>query len=144
MAFENPSNEQRKEILEQAQVVAVVGCSNKPDRTSYMIAEALQHAGYTIIPVNPIIAGETVLGEKVVASLKDIETPVDIVDVFRRSEETFPIALDTINMKHTPKAFWLQQGVYNEEAADLVKNNGIEAIMDKCIKVDHAILVGRK
>ncbi|TPG69660.1 CoA-binding protein [Brevibacillus laterosporus] len=141
MAFTNPTNDKRRTILEEAKTIAVVGCSNRSDRTSYMIAEALQQAGYHVIPVNPTIAGETVLGETVIASLTDIDTPVDIVNVFRRSEETIPVAEDTIKMAHTPKVFWLQQGIYNEKAAQLVEENGIIAIMDHCIKVDHAILV---
>lgn len=141
MAFTNPTNDERKTILEEAKTIAVVGCSNRSDRTSYMIAEALQQAGYQVIPVNPTIAGETVLGETVIASLTDIDTPVDIVNVFRRSEETIPVAEDTIKMAHKPKVFWLQQGIYNEQAAQLVEENGIIAIMDHCIKVDHAILV---
>jgi predicted CoA-binding protein len=145
MAFQNPSDEQRRKLLEEAKTIAVVGLSNKPDRTSYMVTSAIQNAGYRIIPVNPVIAGETVLGEKVVASLADIEEPVDIVNVFRRSEDVMPVAEDTVKMKHKPKAFWLQQGIVNEEAAALVSQHGIEVIMDMCIKVDHALLrVGKK
>jgi predicted CoA-binding protein len=145
MAFQNPSDEKRRKLLEEAKTIAVVGLSNKPDRTSYMVTSAIQNAGYRIIPVNPVIAGETVLGEKVVASLADIEEPVDIVNVFRRSEDVMPVAEDTVKMKHKPKAFWLQQGIVNEEAAALVSQHGIEVIMDMCIKVDHALLrVGKK
>ncbi|HZG14650.1 MAG TPA: CoA-binding protein [Candidatus Bathyarchaeia archaeon] len=142
MPFQNPTNDQRREILEQAKTIAVVGLSNKPDRTSYMVSEAMQHAGYRIIPVNPVIAGETVLGEKVVASLSEIEEPVDIVNVFRRSEEVMPVAEEAVKIK--PKVFWLQQGIFNEEAADLVAGSGIVPVMDQCIKVDHALLVKRK
>ncbi|WP_134682521.1 CoA-binding protein [Brevibacillus migulae] len=142
MPFQNPSNDQRREILQQAKTIAVVGLSNKPDRTSYMVSEAMQHAGYKIIPVNPVIAGETVLGEKVVASLSEIEEPVDIVNVFRRSEEVMPVAEESVKIK--PKVFWLQQGIYNEDAADLVAESGIVPVMDQCIKVDHALLVKRK
>lgn len=142
MPFQNPSPERRREILEKAKTIAVVGLSNKPDRTSYMVSEAMQHAGYRIIPVNPVIAGETVLGEKVRASLSEIDEPVDIVNVFRRSEEVMPVAEETVKIK--PKVFWLQQGIYNEQAAELVAQHGIEAVMDQCIKVDHALLVPRR
>lgn len=144
MAFTNPNNDRRRQILEDTKTIAVVGCSNKPDRTSYMIAEAMQHAGYRIIPVNPIIAGQTVLGETVLGSLLDIQEKVDIVNVFRRSEETLVVAEDTVKMQQKPAVFWLQQGIYNEEAAALAAENGIEVVMDHCIKVDHAILVPRK
>jgi len=145
MPHQNPSNEKRRQLLEEAKTIAVVGLSNKPDRTSYMVSEAMQQNGYRIIPVNPVIAGETVLGEKAVASLAEIGEPVDIVNVFRRSEEIMPVAEDTLKMKHKPKAFWLQQGIVNEAAAALVEQQGIEAIMDLCIKVDHALQrVGKK
>ncbi|MEJ8545962.1 CoA-binding protein [Brevibacillus borstelensis] len=143
--FHNPSDETRRQLLQEANTIAVVGLSNKPDRTSYMVAAAMQSAGYKIIPVNPVIAGETVLGEKVVASLTDIDEPVDIVNVFRRSEDIPPVAEETLKMKQKPKAFWLQQGISNEQAAELVSKEGIEVIMDLCIKVDHALLrIGKK
>ncbi|QRG66815.1 CoA-binding protein [Brevibacillus choshinensis] len=137
---QNPSNEVRRQLLEEAKTIAVVGLSNKPDRTSYMIADAMQHAGYRIIPVNPVIAGETVLGEKVVASLAEIDEPVDIVDIFRKSEDIVPVAEDTKKMKHKPKAFWMQQGISNDEAAAMISAEGIAVINDLCIKVDHALL----
>ena len=141
--FQNPNDQERRTILEEAKTIAVVGCSNKPDRTSYMVAEAMQNAGYRIIPVNPVIAGETVLGEKVVSALTDITEPVDIVNVFRKSEDVLPVAEDAVKIH--PKVLWLQQGIVNEEAAKLAKQNGMEVIMDHCIKVDHAILkVGKK
>lgn len=144
MAFTNPEADKRRQILEEAQTIAIVGCSNKPDRTSYMIAAAMQDAGYRIIPVNPVIAGQTVLGETVVGSLLDIKEKVDIVDVFRRSEETLPVAQDTVKMEPKPGTIWLQQGVYNEEVAALAAQNGLNVVMDHCIKVDHAILVPRR
>jgi uncharacterized protein len=141
--FQNPSDECRRQLLEEAKTIAVVGLSNKPERTSHMVAAAMQNAGYRIIPVNPTIAGETVLGEKAVASLSEIDEPVDIVNVFRRSEDVPPVAEEAVKLK--PKALWLQQGIVNEEAAALAKQHGIEVIMDLCIKVDHALLrVGKK
>ncbi|NRS48137.1 MULTISPECIES: CoA-binding protein [Brevibacillus] len=137
---QNPSNEVRRQLLEDAKTIAVVGLSNKPDRTSYMVSQAMQNVGYKIIPVNPVIAGETVLGEKVVASLSEIDQPVDIVDVFRRSEDMMPVAEDALKMQHKPKVFWMQQGIANEDAAKLVTDQGIEVVQDMCIKVDHALL----
>lgn len=137
---QNPSNEVRRQLLEDAKTIAVVGLSNKPDRTSYMVSQAMQNVGYKIIPVNPVIAGETVLGEKVLASLSEIDQPVDIVDVFRRSEDMMPVAEDALKMKNKPKVFWMQQGIANEDAAKLVADQGIEVVQDMCIKVDHALL----
>jgi predicted CoA-binding protein len=139
MSFSNPSDDKRREILQEAKTIAVVGLSNKPDRTSYMIAEALQRAGYKIIPVNPSI--DEVLGEKAVASLTDIKEHVDIVNVFRRSEQVMPVAEEAVQIK--AGTFWLQQGIYNEEAAQLAQENGLNVVMDRCIKVDHAILMPR-
>lgn len=136
----NPSNGARKQILEESKIIAVVGLSNKPDRTSYMVSAAMQNAGYRIIPVNPVIAGETVLGEKVLASLSEIDEQVDIVNVFRKSEDIVPVAEDTLKMKHKPRVFWMQQGIANDEAAKLVGETGIEVVNDLCIKVDHALL----
>ena len=136
----NPSNEARKQILEESKIIAVVGLSNKPDRTSYMVSAAMQNAGYRIIPVNPVIAGETVLGEKVLSSLSEIDEQVDIVNVFRKSEDIVPVAEDTLKMKQKPRVFWMQQGITNDEAAKLVGETGIEVVNDLCIKVDHALL----
>ncbi|ATF15315.1 CoA-binding protein [Brevibacillus sp. HB1.4B] len=137
---QNPSNEARRQLLEDAKTIAVVGLSNKPDRTSYMVSQAMQNAGYTIIPVNPVIAGETVLGEKVLGSLTEIDQPVDIVNVFRRSEDMMPVAEEALKMQNKPKVFWMQQGIANEDAAKLVADQGIEVVQDMCIKVDHALL----
>ncbi|GED58405.1 CoA-binding protein [Brevibacillus formosus] len=137
---QNPSNEARRQLLEDAKTIAVVGLSNKPDRTSYMVSQAMQNAGYKIIPVNPVIAGETVLGEKVLASLTEIDQPVDIVNVFRRSEDIPPVAQEALKMLNKPKVFWMQQGIANEEAAKLVAEQGIEVVQDMCIKVDHSLL----
>ena len=137
MAFMNPSNEERRKILEEAKTIAVVGLSNKPERTSYMVSQAMQNNGYKIIPVNPTI--EESLGEKAVSSLTEIKEPVDIVNVFRRSEEVGPVVDDAIKIK--PKVIWMQQGVYNEEAAKKAQEAGITVVMDQCIKVDNALLV---
>jgi predicted CoA-binding protein len=138
MSFKNPENEQLKQILLDAETIAVVGLSDKPDRTSYMVAEAMQQRGYRIIPVNPMVQGE-ILGETCYPSLAEVPVPIDIVNVFRRSEQTLPVAEDTVQVK--AKCFWLQQEIYNEEAAQLVAANGITPVMNLCIKVAHAVLV---
>lgn len=137
MAFTNPTNEERRQILEDAKTIAVVGLSDKPDRTSYMVSQAMQNKGYKIIPVNPRI--EEALGEKAVDSLTELSEPVDIVNVFRRSEDVGPVVEEAIQIK--PKVIWMQQGIYNEEAAKKAQEAGITVVMDQCIKVDHAILV---
>ncbi|ERN54361.1 CoA-binding protein [Alkalihalophilus marmarensis] len=134
MAIQNPTDEKIKEVLHTSKRIAVVGLSGNPDRTSYMVSEAMQNAGYTIIPVNPTV--DEVLGEKAVASLKEIDGEVDIVNVFRRSEFLPEVARDTVEIG--AKTFWAQLGVANQEAFDYLKDNGVETIMDRCIKVEHA------
>jgi uncharacterized protein len=135
MTIENPSREEIGVILKKAKRIAVVGLSNKPDRTSYMVSAAMKNAGYEIIPVNPSI--EEALGVKAVATLKDIEGHVDIVNVFRRSEQLFDVAkeFDEIDAD----IFWAQQGLVNEDAYEFLKNKGYTVIMDRCIKVEHAL-----
>ncbi|MDP5273313.1 CoA-binding protein [Chengkuizengella axinellae] len=136
MMHENPSRDQIKEILRQTETIAVVGLSDKPDRTSHMVSAAMQQKGYRIIPVNP--NADEILGEKSYPTLKDIPEPVDIVNVFRRSEYTPPIAKEAVDIG--AKVFWLQLGIVSEEAAQIVIDGGLKAIMDRCIKVEDSIL----
>jgi uncharacterized protein len=135
VSFQNPSIEEIGAILKKAKRIAVVGLSNNPDRTSYMVSEVMQRAGYEIIPVNPTI--DEVLGVRAVPTLKDIEGHVDIVNVFRRSEQLFDVAkeFDEIDAD----VFWAQQGLVNEEAYQFLKDKGYTVIMDLCIKVAHAL-----
>lgn len=135
--FENPSREQIKDILKNSQTVAVVGLSDNPERVSYMVSEAMQAKGYTIIPVNP--NADTILGQKSYASLGDIPVPVDIVNVFRRSEHTPPVAKDAVAIG--AKTLWLQLGIANDEAAAIASEGGLQVIMDRCIKVEDSILL---
>jgi uncharacterized protein len=137
MAFENPAREQIKDILQNSTTVAVVGLSDNPERVSYMVSEAMQAKGYTIIPVNP--NADTILGQKSYASLKDIPVQVDIVNVFRRSEHTPPVAEEAVAIG--AKTLWLQLGIASEEAADIAVQGGLQVIMDRCIKVEDSILL---
>ncbi|GIP51862.1 MULTISPECIES: CoA-binding protein [Paenibacillus] len=141
MAFENPSREEIKGILQNAGNIAVVGLSDKSDRTSYMVAQALQNNGYRIIPVNPAASGE-ILGEKVYAALKDIPEPVDIVNVFRRSEYTPEVAREAVEIG--ANVLWLQLGIESDEAYEIASQGGLTVIMDRCIKVEDSILIGKR
>ncbi|MGE7604854.1 CoA-binding protein [Peribacillus sp. NPDC097675] len=123
------------QMLKKAKRIAVVGLSNNPDRTSYMVTKAMQDNGYDIIPVNPAVS--EVLGVKAVASLKDIDGHVDIVNVFRRSEFLPEIAKDFAEID--ADIFWAQLGVENEEAYNFLKEKGYTVIMNRCIKVEHAL-----
>ncbi|MGG5254217.1 CoA-binding protein [Neobacillus sp. SM06] len=136
MKIENPSKEEIGAILKKAKRIAVVGLSDKPERDSYEVAEALQRAGYEIIPVNPAI--QEVLGVKAVPSLKAIEGHVDIVDVFRRSEHLPEIAKEFLEID--ADVFWAQLGLANEGAYALLKEKGYTVIMNRCIKVEHALM----
>ncbi|WP_390622435.1 CoA-binding protein [Bacillus massilinigeriensis] len=133
--MENPSREEIRDILKKAKRIAVVGLSGNPERTSYMVSEAMQKAGYEIIPVNPTV--DEVLGQKAVPSLKDIEGHIDIVNVFRRSEQLLDVAKEFLEVD--ADIFWAQQGLVNEEAYNLLKEKGYTVIMDRCIKVEHAL-----
>ena len=136
----NPDSGEIKRILEESRNVAVVGLSDSPYRTSHAIANAIQRAGYRIFPVNPNLTGP-VLGEEPYATVEEIPEPIDIVDVFRRSEKVAPVAEDAVAAG--AKVLWMQSGVINEEAARYAEEHGLTVIMDRCIKVDHAMLVGR-
>lgn len=138
MSYQPLSDEQIKEILQEAKTIAVVGISNKPDRPSYRVSKYMLEAGYTIIPVNPTL--DEVFGIKAVKSLADIDVPIDIVNVFRRSEETVPVA--EAAAKTNAKVFWLQLGIYNEEAAEIAEKAGQKVVMDRCILVEHQRLLG--
>ncbi|KAB7708227.1 CoA-binding protein [Bacillus aerolatus] len=131
----NPTREEMGQLLKNSKTIAVIGLSDNPNRTSYMVSEAMQQAGYKIIPVNPVV--DEVLGEKAVASLKDIQEPVDIVNVFRRSEYLPEIAREFAEINCD--IFWAQLGVANEEAYRFLKEKGKTVIMDRCIKVEHAL-----
>ncbi|CAA9424258.1 MAG: hypothetical protein AVDCRST_MAG78-1248 [uncultured Rubrobacteraceae bacterium] len=136
----NPDSGEIKRILEESRNVAVVGLSESPYRTSHAIARALQSSGYRIFPVNPNLTGP-VLGEEPYATVEEIPERIDIVDVFRRSEKVAPVAEDAVAAG--AKVLWLQSGVINAEAARYAEEHGLTVVMDRCIKVDHAMLVGR-
>ncbi|WP_203340047.1 CoA-binding protein [Planococcus beijingensis] len=136
MILNNPSREEIKNVLDNAKTIAVIGLSPNPSRTSYMVSEAMQRAGYRIIPVNP--QTDSVLGEKSYASLSDIPEKVDIVNVFRRSEFLEDIADEF--MKIDCPVFWTQLNVVDENVFNRLADAGYTVIMDRCIKVEHAIL----
>ena len=135
MSFQNPEDIVIQNYLAEAKNIAVIGLSNKEERTSYRIARYLQKKGYRIFPVNPVLAGEEVLGERVYAQLKDIKEPIDIVDIFRRAEFLPSIAEEFLETN--AKVFWAQLGIENEEAARLLQENKRTAIvMNRCIKIE--------
>jgi predicted CoA-binding protein len=128
------SGRQIKEALEKAKTIAVVGLSPKPERDSHKVAEYMQANGYTIIPVRP--GQKEILGETAYKTLDLVPGPVDIVDVFRKSEDVMPHVDEAIAVGC--RVFWMQLGIENMEAAKRLTDHGIDVIMNRCIKVDHA------
>jgi predicted CoA-binding protein len=133
--IQNPSRIEIKKILDTSKRIAIVGLSDNPERTSYMVAQAMRDAGYDIIPVNPAI--QESLGVKSVASLLEIEGKVDIVNVFRRSEFLPEIAAE-FKQINCP-VFWAQLDVVDGKVFEDLKQSGYTVIMDRCIKVEHAL-----
>jgi len=128
-------DEEIKTILSTHNTVAVVGISPKPDRPSYIVATYLQSKGYRIMPVRP--DGEVILGERVYRDLKEIpkEIDIDIVDVFRKSEDVLPVVEEAI--ERGAKMVWMQEGVVNQDAAAKAEKAGLKVVMDRCIKKEH-------
>lgn len=121
------------EILKHARTIAVVGLSSRPFRPSYGVAEYLQSAGYRIIPVNP--NEREVLGEKCYARLEDVPDKIDIVDIFRRSENVPGVVESAIHIG--AKAVWMQEGVIHDQAAERARRAGLAVVMDACILKEH-------
>jgi uncharacterized protein len=129
---------QIKNILKSFQVIAVVGLSPKESRPSNEVAVYLQQNGYTVIPVNPGQA--EILGWTCYPDLQSIPAPVEVVNIFRRSELVESVVVDAIKIK--ARVIWMQQGIVNEKAADMARKAGLIVIMDRCIKLDHQDLLG--
>lgn len=127
-----------RRILKTSRTLAVVGLSAEWHRPSYFAAKYMQQHGYRVIPVNPRYA--QVLGERCYPSLAEVPGPVDIVDVFRRTEDVLPIARQAVAIG--AKCLWQQIGVKNEEAARLARDAGLDTVMDRCVKIEHARLFG--
>src|ERR1043165_8515600 len=127
-----------RRILSENRVIAVVGLSADWFRPSYFAAKYMQEHGYRVIPVNPKY--ETILGERCYKSLRDIPVKVDLVDIFRKTQDVMPIADEAIAIG--AKVLWQQLGVKNEAAAAKARAAGLETVMDRCVKIEHGPLFG--
>lgn len=136
MAHQNPSNEELREIYQNARTIAVVGASDSPDKPAHQIPAYLQRQGYRIVPVNP--GDEEVLGEQAVADLGDVEAVIDVVDVFRPADEAPDIARQAVTIG--AKVLWLQSGIVSDEAADIARDGGLTVVMDACMGAMHGRL----
>lgn len=136
MPHSNPSDQELKELLTNATTIAIVSASSNPDKASYGIMQKLLNDGYNVVPVNP---KETdILGQRSYPSLIDIPEPIDIVDVFRRAEDTPAIADEAVTIG--AKALWLQTGISSEDAAARAQAGGLTVVMDTCIGATHSLL----
>ena len=127
-----------RRILRTCRTIAVVGLSNEWHRPSYFAAKYMQQHGYRIVPVNPRYT--EVLGERCYTSLTDIPDPVDLVDVFRRTDDVLPIAQQAVQIG--ARCLWQQIGVVNLEADRLAQQAGLDSVMNRCVKIEHARLFG--
>ncbi len=140
----NYSDKKLRGILRMVRTFAMVGASTLWRRPSYYAMKYLQHKGFRIIPVNPARAGETILGERVYGSIADVPDRLDMVDIFRTSEEAYEITKDVIANKNEKgiKILWMQLGVRNDKAAELAEEAGLTVIMNRCPKIEFGRLSG--
>ncbi|WP_170390994.1 CoA-binding protein [Ruegeria arenilitoris] len=131
-----------RSVLKRTKVVAVVGVSMNPVRPSYYVARYLSLKGYRVIPVNPGHAGADLFGETVRASLSEISEPVDMVDIFRRSEAVPPIVDEALAAFPDLRTIWMQIGVENAEAAAVAQARGVDVVMNRCPKIEYQRLFG--
>ena len=139
MPYQHPGDEAIRNILRTTRNIAVVGLSPNPERPSHEVASYLKSKGYRIIPVNPTVT--EVMGEKSYPSVDEIpgDIQVDVVDVFRRPEDVVPVAEAAV--RRGAKVLWLQEGVVNEQAADIAQNAGLQVVMDRCMLKEHRRLM---
>ncbi|HKK96783.1 MAG TPA: CoA-binding protein [Marivita sp.] len=131
-----------RDILKRTKSVAVVGVSTNPVRPSYYVARYLSLKGFTVVPVNPGHAGKTLFGAEIVGSLSDIKTPVDMVDIFRRSEAVPPIVDEALEVFPELGTIWMQIGVEHADAAAKAEARGVDVVMNRCPKIEYQRLFG--
>jgi hypothetical protein len=127
-------------ILNSVKSIAMVGASERENRPSYFAFKYLLERGYTMIPVNPGQAGETILGRRVYARLADVPEPIDMINIFRNSRYAPAIVAEALALRPRPQVIWMQLGVRNDEAAALAEANGLKVVMNRCPKIEYGRL----
>ncbi len=128
------ADEDVADLLRSAKLIAMVGASDRPDRASHGVMRFLQSRGYKVVPVNPTLAGKTIHGEPVLASLQEVQGTIDIVDIFRNGEAAGAVIDEAIAVG--AKAVWTQLGVYNDAAVARAEAAGLKAVVDRCPKIE--------
>ena len=131
-----------RDILREVKSIALVGASANPVRPSYLVMKYLIEKGYTVIPVNPGMAGQDLLGRQVYASLADIPVVIDMVDVFRNADAAFVVTQEAVELKPLPRVIWMQLGVRNDAAAAMAEAAGMKVVMNRCPKMEYGKLSG--
>lgn len=131
------ADERIRQILMASPTIAVLGIHREPEKAAYYVPEYLREEGYKIYGVNPGLVGETLFDEPVRATLAELEHPIDLVDIFRRSEAIGDHVEDILAMKPRPKVVWMQLGIKNEDAAHILEAAGITVIQNRCTLADH-------
>lgn len=142
MNHENYSPDVIRNILQTVKTIALVGASANEVRPSYFVMKYLIDKGYDVIPVNPGLAGQQILGQTVYASLGDIPKPVDMVDIFRNADAAGPITDEALALSPKPRVIWMQLSVRNDEAAARAEAAGLQVIMNRCPKMEYGKLSG--
>jgi len=131
-----------RDILATVKTIAMVGASANPARPSYFVLKYLSERGFTMLPINPRLAGDTLLGLPVYASLADAPQPIDMVDVFRRSEAAGDVVDAALALAAAPKVIWMQLGVRDDAAAARAEARGVKVVMNRCPKIEYGRLSG--
>ena len=136
-----PADERLTRLLLETRVIAMVGASLKPARPSHGVGEYMAASGYRVIPVNPGHAGKTLFGETVVASLADIDVPVDMLNIFRRSDQIAPVVEEGLAALPGLKSVWMQLGLSNAEGRAMAEARGLTVVEDRCLLIEHRRLI---
>jgi predicted CoA-binding protein len=131
-----------REILRNVRTIAIVGASHKDVRPSYFVARYLLDKGYRIFPINPGLAGKSILGQTIYARLADVPEAIDMVDIFRNSEAAAAVVDEALRLNPKPKAIWMQLGVRNDEAGAKAETAGVKVVMNRCPKIEYGRLSG--